>query len=134
MVFLATHSRPSAQRNRSFSEWSGRNDCVDLPRPPEGVPGRREDARLDVTRDGWRTVCFAQLSLLAQRRIPVLPDAERLLLRNIGEHNTFDTTLSLNFLVTYRVNAGTVFYVGYDDHHQQVDLVERDLDGDGIED
>ena len=59
---------------------------------------------------------------------------ERLLVRNIAEHNTFDKTLALNLLVTYRVNAGTVFYVGYDDHHQQADLIERDRDGDGIPD
>ena len=59
---------------------------------------------------------------------------ERFLFRNIMEFNTFDRTLGLNFLVTYRVNAGTVFYVGYDDHYQQADLIERDRDGDGIED
>ena len=59
---------------------------------------------------------------------------ERLLVRNIAEHNTFDKTLAMNLLLTYRVNAGTVFYVGYDDHHQQADLIERDRDGDGIPD
>ena len=40
---------------------SGRNDCVDLPRPPEGVPGLREYARFDVTRDGSVTVRSARL-------------------------------------------------------------------------
>ena len=30
-----------------------------------------------------------------------------------------DQTLGLNFLVTYRVNSGTAFYIGYDDHYQQ---------------
>ena len=35
---------------------------------------------------------------------------DRFLLRNITEYNTFDKTLGLNFLVTYRVNSGTVFY------------------------
>ena len=59
---------------------------------------------------------------------------ERFLFRNISEFNTLDRTLGLNLLVTYRVNAGTVFYVGYDDHYQQADLIERDRDGDGIED
>ena len=59
---------------------------------------------------------------------------DRFLFRNISEYNTFDKTLGLNVLLTYRVNAGTVFYVGYDDHHQQADLIERDHDGDGIED
>ena len=62
---------------------------------------------------------------------------DRLLFRNIAEYNTFDKTLGLNFLVTYRVNAGTVFYVGYDDHYQQADRLfgpDADVDGDGIRD
>lgn len=59
---------------------------------------------------------------------------DRFLLRNITEFNTFDETVGLNFLFTYRVNAGTVFYVGYDDRFQQADQIERDLDGDGIDD
>ena len=39
---------------------------------------------------------------------------DRLLLRNIMEYNTFDRKLLGNVLFTYRVNAGTVFFVGYD--------------------
>lgn len=55
----------------------------------------------------------------------------RFLFRNITEYNTLDETVDLNFLFTYRINAGTVFYVGYDDHYQQADLIEgEDLDGD----
>ena len=41
---------------------------------------------------------------------------DRLVLRNISEYNTYDKTLDLNFLAAYRVNSGTVFYIGYDDH------------------
>ena len=44
---------------------------------------------------------------------------DRFLFRNIFEYNTFDKTLDLNFLLTYRVNSGTAFYIGYDDHYQQ---------------
>ena len=44
---------------------------------------------------------------------------DRLLFRNITEFNTYDQTLGLNFLFTYRVNAGTAFYIGYDDHYRQ---------------
>lgn len=44
---------------------------------------------------------------------------ERLLVRNITEYNTLDRTLAANLLFTYRVNAGTVFYAGYDDHYKQ---------------
>ena len=53
--------------------------------------------------------------------------SNRLLFRNISEYHTLDGTLDLNFLLTYRVNAGTVFYAGYDDHYQQADLIEGDL-------
>ena len=60
---------------------------------------------------------------------------DRFVFRNISEYNTFDKTLGLNFLLTYRVNAGTVFYVGYDDHYQQADLIDGDdLDEDGVAD
>ena len=59
---------------------------------------------------------------------------DRLLFRNISEYNSFDQKVSLNFLLTYRINAGTVFYVGYDDRYQQGDLIERDANGDGIDD
>ena len=45
--------------------------------------------------------------------------SERLLFRNITEVNTFDQELGLNFLLTYRVNSGTAFFVGYDDHYRQ---------------
>jgi hypothetical protein len=44
---------------------------------------------------------------------------ERFLVRNITQYNTFDKTLDANLLLTYRVNAGTVFFVGYDDHYRQ---------------
>lgn len=45
--------------------------------------------------------------------------SDRLLFRNISEVNTFDQTLRLNFLLTYRVNSGTAIFVGYDDQYQQ---------------
>ena len=53
---------------------------------------------------------------------------DRLLLRNITEHNTFSGTLGLNLLVTYRVNSGTVFFIGYDDRYRQGDLIFDDDD------
>ena len=59
---------------------------------------------------------------------------DRFLLRNIAEYNTFDRKFGMNWLLTYRVNAGTAFYVGYDDHYQQADRLYGDLDGDGFED
>ena len=59
---------------------------------------------------------------------------DRLLLRNITEYNTFDRALRVNMLVTYRLNAGTVFFVGYDDHYRQGDRLFGDLDGDNVDD
>ena len=49
--------------------------------------------------------------------------SERLLFRNISEFNTFQRTLGVNLLLTYRVNSGTVFFVGYDDHYQEGDRI-----------
>ena len=49
---------------------------------------------------------------------------ERFLLRNITEYNSFDKTLDANILFTYRVNSGTVLFVGYDDHYQQGDFID----------
>ncbi len=46
---------------------------------------------------------------------------ERLLMRNITEVNSFDGTLALNLLGTYRVNSGTVFFAGYDDRYRHAD-------------
>lgn len=55
---------------------------------------------------------------------------DRFLLRNISEYNSFDKKIGLNFLLTYRVNAGTAFFVGYDDRYQQADRIEFDPNGD----
>ncbi len=48
---------------------------------------------------------------------------DRLLLRNVNEYNTWDNTVDVNLLFTYRVNAGTVFFFGYDDHYRQADQI-----------
>ena len=44
---------------------------------------------------------------------------ERLLLRHIAEHNTRSVTVGNNLLFTYRINAGTVVFLGYDDRFQR---------------
>jgi hypothetical protein len=49
---------------------------------------------------------------------------ERLLVRNIIEHNTLTKTFGLNLLGTYRVNAGTVFFLGYDDRYQHTNSMD----------
>jgi hypothetical protein len=52
---------------------------------------------------------------------------DRFLVRNISQYNTLDKTLDANVLVTYRVNAGTVFFVGYDDHYREGRQVNAEL-------
>ena len=52
---------------------------------------------------------------------------ERVVFRNITEYNTFDKTVGLNFLLTYRVNSGTAFYIGYDDRYQQGDRINEEI-------
>ncbi len=49
----------------------------------------------------------------------------RLLLRHILEHNTQAETLGNNLLLTYRINAGTVAFLGYDDRYQQGSLIDE---------
>ena len=44
---------------------------------------------------------------------------DRLLVRNIFEQNTLDKTIGVNVLGTYRINAGTVFFIGYDDRYRE---------------
>ena len=50
-----------------------------------------------------------------------------MLIRNISQFNTLDKTFDGNLLFTYRVNAGTVFFVGYDDHYREGSHAQREL-------
>ena len=58
------------------------------------------------------------------RALSTFTFTDRLLLRNITEYNSFRGMLGTNLLFTYRINALTVFYVGYDDHYRQEDLID----------
>jgi len=51
----------------------------------------------------------------------------RLLVRNILAANTLNGTFGANLLVTYRVNAGTVFFAGYDDRYRHGDRINDSL-------
>ena len=81
-------------------------------------------------RDGADTIFDVKIL----RTLSTYQFTDRFLLRNIAEYNTFDRTFGLNWLLTYRVNAGTAFYLGYDDHYRQADQLYGDIDGDGFED
>ena len=52
---------------------------------------------------------------------------DRLLLRHIMEHNTQSLTLGNNILLTYRINAGTVAFLGYDDRFQGGNRIDEGL-------
>jgi hypothetical protein len=58
-VALAAAGQPDADQVTLMR--SGDDACVDLPRPPEGVPGLREYARLRIEHDGQLVVTAAQL-------------------------------------------------------------------------
>ncbi len=86
-------------------------------------------SRLTDPRNGDDKVFDVQI----YRAQSVLTFTDRLLMRNITEYNTFDKDFDFNVLFTYRVNAGTVFYIGYDDHYRQADRLYGDRDGDGFD-
>ena len=52
---------------------------------------------------------------------------DRFLLRHIMEHNTQAVTLGNNLLLTYRINAGTVMFLGYDDRYQRGTQIDNVL-------
>lgn len=55
---------------------------------------------------------------------------DRLSVRNITEYDTRSESLAFNLLFNYRINAGTVFYLGYDDHLRRGDrILFEDADG-----
>ena len=86
-------------------------------------------SRLTDPRNGDDPVFDVQI----YRAQSVLTFTDRFLMRHITEYNTFDRDLDFNVLFTYRINAGTVFYIGYDDHYRQADELYGDRDGDGFD-
>jgi hypothetical protein len=51
----------------------------------------------------------------------------RLLVRNILEYDSWEDTLGVNLLLTYRINAGTVVFLGVDDRLQEGTNINRDF-------
>ena len=78
-----------------------------------------ELSRLDDPRT--QTLVF---DIRVLRALTTFQFTERFLVRNIMEYNSFDGTIDGNLLLTYRVNSGTVFYLGYDGHYQQEDRLD----------
>ena len=53
--------------------------------------------------------------------------SRRFLLRYIAEHNTQAVSVGNNLLLTYRINAGTVVFLGYDDRYQRGTRIDNTL-------
>jgi len=51
----------------------------------------------------------------------------RLQLRNISEYDSYDGKFGINLLGTYRINSGTVFFIGYDDRYRRRYNLNPDL-------
>jgi hypothetical protein len=58
---LAAANRQSDAADEVSLTRAGDDSCLDLPRPPEGVPGLREYARIPIKQDGQLVVTAAQL-------------------------------------------------------------------------
>lgn len=108
------------------TEWGLNATLRPLPRLTSRV--RVEASRLTDPDDGRKVFDVKVLRALSTFQV-----TDRVSARNIAEYNSFDETLGLNLLLTYRVNAGTVFFLGYDDRYRQADLIEGDRDGDGVD-
>jgi hypothetical protein len=97
-------------------------------RPTSSISARLE---LDATRLTIAGVEAFDVKIL--RASTTYQITQKLGLRNIMEVDSFDKQFDFNLLATYRINAGSVFFLGYDDHYQQADLIEGDPDGDGFD-
>ena len=84
-------------------------------------PTSRLNARLDIDTSRFRNTTTDQLEFDVKifRALTTYQLTDRLLVRNILEHDTDTGEVGINLLFTYRVNAGTVFYIGYDDRLQE---------------
>jgi len=97
---------------------SGATGSLDVTLRP--IPRLQSQLSLDTSRlEDVRTGKVEVFDIKLFRALTTYQFTERLLIRNILDVNTFTDTLGVNLLGTYRVNSGTVFFVGYDDHYQQ---------------
>jgi len=85
-------------------------------------PTSRLNTRLDINTSRFRntTTDLLEFDVKIFRKLTTYQFTDRFLVRNILEHNTDSGSVGVNLLFTYRVNAGTVFYVGYDDRLKEM--------------
>ena len=105
--------------------YLGRGSSATLSATIRPVP--RFSSQLNLATSRFRDVRSGNREVFNVRVLRALTTftfTDRLLLRNITEYDSFRGTLGANLLFTYRVNALTVFYVGYDDHYRQADQID----------
>ena len=85
-------------------------------------PTSRLNTRLDINTSRFRntTTDLLEFNVKILRKLTTYQFTDRFLVRNILEYNTDSGSVGINVLLTYRVNAGTVFYIGYDDRLKEV--------------
>jgi len=105
----------------------GSSTVTDLSVTMKPVSRLQSDLSLDTTRFIDTRNDHLEFDVKIVRLLTTYQFTKRLLVRNITEHNTFDKTTGVNLLVTYRVNAGTVFFAGYDDRYRQGDKIDAAL-------
>ncbi len=110
----------------STSPYLGRDRSAGLNLTLRPVPQLVSRLSVDTTRFTDPRLGNAEVfNVRIFRGLTTYQFTSRLLVRNITEYNTFNKTLAVNALATYRINAGTVFFVGYDDHYQQGDRIDE---------
>jgi hypothetical protein len=126
----------TSRRLTLTASWNGGDQIRFVPDPYLGTgtawelaatvkPAPRFQADLSVTTSRFvdTRTAFEEFDVKIARVLATYQFTDRLLVRNITERNTFDKTFGQNVLFTYRVNAGTVFYLGYDDRYRAGDRI-----------
>ncbi len=97
-------------------------------RPTSSISARLNLSTTRLTIDG-----IEEFDVKILRATTTYQVTDKFGIRNITEFDSLNKKLDFNLLGTYRINAGTVFYLGYDDHYRRANLIEGDPNGDGIE-
>jgi hypothetical protein len=126
----------TSRRLTLTASWNGGDQIRFVPNPYVGtgtawelaatvkpVPRFQTDLSVTTSRFVDTRTAYEEFDVKIARVLATYQFTDRLLVRNITERNTFDKTFGQNVLFTYRVNAGTVFYLGYDDRYRAGDRI-----------
>jgi hypothetical protein len=83
-------------------------------------PTSRLETELNLTTSRFTSTRSGtdEFAIRIYRLLTTYQFTNRLLLRSILDYDNYDRTLGGNLLLTYRVNAGTALFVGYDGRYQ----------------